>query len=75
MARKRYVPQYVPGAPLANQAYWEAQGHKLIPDADTPEQAAAKQADRDATRARNSESMRALVEHAIYHVDKTTETD
>lgn len=60
MSRKKRTSTYVPGAPLANQAYWESQGHKLIPDADTPEEAAAKDAERDAVKARNSESVREM---------------
>jgi hypothetical protein len=45
---------------FANQAYWESQGHIFHVEPDTEEQAAAKQAERDAVKARNSESVRAM---------------
>jgi len=45
---------------LANQDHWESLGYKLVPDPDTEEQAAAKQAERDAVRLRNSESVREM---------------
>ncbi len=60
MKRNRRAPAYEPGQPFANQAYWESQGHSFVTAPDTAEQAAAKQAERDAVRARNSESVRAM---------------
>lgn len=64
MARKRH-PGHNPGAPLANQAYWESQGHSFAVEPDTAEQAAAKQAERDASRARNSESVREMFQAGV----------
>lgn len=58
--RKRHVPNYEPGGPLANQAYWESQGHDFTVIPDTEAQVAEKQAQRDAVRMRNSESVREM---------------
>jgi hypothetical protein len=50
---------------FANQAYWESQGYSFNVEPDTEEQAAAKQAERDAVRARNSESVREMFKAGV----------